>query len=98
MGPTTATAAAHRTRFFPPIVPATLLHNKAHFSPLAASLNPPSTLPEPKPGPGGRLAVYRRVTRQPLQRPAEGGGLALGQMLAMGAGVGLVFALLARLL
>jgi len=38
------------------------------------------------------------VTRQPLQPAAGGGGLALGQMLAMGAGVGFVFALLARLL
>lgn len=50
---------------------------------------------EPKPGPEGRLAVYRVRTRQPL--PAGGGsGGGLASLLAMGAGVGLVFALLSR--
>lgn len=54
-----------------------------------------TALGEPRPGPEGRLAAYRRATRQPLQPESRPG---LGQLMAMGAGVGLVFALLSRLL
>lgn len=49
---------------------------------------------EPKPGPAGRLATYRIATRQPA-RPANAAA-GLGQLVLMGAGVGLAFALLAR--
>ncbi len=58
--------------------------------------NETTTLGEPKPGPEGRLAAYRRATMQPGQALPRTAGL--GQLMAMGAGIGLVFALLARLL
>ncbi|KAL4430880.1 hypothetical protein ABPG75_006136 [Micractinium tetrahymenae] len=58
--------------------------------------NETTALGEPRPGPEGRLAAYCRATVQPGQAPSRTAGL--GQLVAMGAGVGLVFALLARLL
>lgn len=58
--------------------------------------NETTALGEPRPGPEGRLTAYRRATVQPGQVPVRTAGL--GQLMAMGAGVGLVFALLARLL
>ena len=51
-----------------------------------------TALGEPRPGPEGRLA-HVRSTAQQRARVAVGG---LGQLVAMGAGVGLVFALLSR--
>lgn len=57
--------------------------------------NETTALGEPRPGPEGRLAAYRRATVQPGHVPSRTAGL--GQLMAMGAGVGLVFALLARL-
>lgn len=55
---------------------------------------------EPKPGASGRLTVYRMKTRQPLAASTGGGGGGGGLVgtLAMGAGVGLVFALLSRVI
>ncbi|KAL4426397.1 hypothetical protein ABPG77_004691 [Micractinium sp. CCAP 211/92] len=58
--------------------------------------NETTALGEPKPRPEGRLAAYRRATMQPGQALPRTAGL--GQLMAMGAGIGLVFALLARLL
>lgn len=56
---------------------------------------------EPKPGPGGRLATYRRATRQPVAAGSGGGGggaSGLLQLVAMGAGISIVFALISRVL
>ncbi|PSC68874.1 two-component sensor histidine kinase [Micractinium conductrix] len=57
--------------------------------------NETTALGEPRPGPEGRLATYQRATVQPRQAGPRAG---LGQLVAMGAGVGLVFALLSRIL
>lgn len=53
-----------------------------------------TALGEPRPGPEGRLAAYRRATRQPA--PPVGAARGLGQLVAVGAGIGIVFALISR--
>ena len=79
---------------------ARLCHNP-HRPPLAAGLvyywnqrtGETTALGEPKPGPEGRLQQYRAPAAVGPAQAARG----LGQLVLMGAGVGLAFALFARL-